>query len=483
MAFLMSINFIFYSKYSFFLFFVLVQDVTARALGVQPTHLATAPKFLSSNLMMASIIMNIPSAAPTTPLSFTGASLSVPVTHPSLPASPFALANTLATGVFPAEHGMTACAWPNGASTSYAFSSADASVLPLVNNVADALLEAFPGALTLSLSADAKFAGAFAPRSTSGPNSVIASFDATTGGFATTGSNSMVANEFNRSNLLTAKSLAPLGVLVSGTTAYAGKIEFDLTNSVDAAFLAELAYFEAVSKVNTVSRTHAALTDASPDLLVFSYSALKPFLAGEASTATPRAEYALALVRAQAESIPARYAEVYSGRVLTTVNFLGTTTSIASHASKAVEIIKGAINREVSINADVFPLIQVSPPSPRSGMLGLAAPIDVCAEQEVVAALEKGGYAVACPSSYSPTPLFVQSSSLLLNDDDITPTPVSTNDVIVYQIVLWLCIGFFFVLYHIIDFLAFMDFKKDASLFGTINPVWTKGAGAHARSH
>ncbi len=464
--------------------------------------------------MKAAVLINVPTDAPTT-LNRDYASMrttSANLVHHSLPASQLALANTIATGVYPSKHGITACSWPFNSETIEAFSD---NAQPLVSNLADSLLREFPDALTVSASANPKYAKTFSPsieKNKNLPHVITTSYEESMEAFTAGFSNSRLHNSFNRANLISEATLENIGVTMkSPTLATYDDATFDLTNVDDIKFLSEIVYFARISSFGLGSPILESVHDKSPDMFVFSYSALKSILAKEINSSTPRAIAALDIVNKQIQQITSEISSQYNDRVISAINYLGTSNVGGK------DVVKNIIQNyygNAAVNMDSYPLIDISPMQPAESMLDLSAPLQPCHDADFVSSLTNAGYAISCPqSSFStlesleatePTDAAADAAAADAATDaaaadaatdaaaadattDATTTETTettettdatdkptTDDIIKYQIVLWISIGLAFVLYYIADFLAFMDFKRDPALYNSLSASSSK---------
>ncbi len=440
-------------------------------------------------------------------------SSSAHINYPVFPTDAAALAQTIASGVYPSEHGIMSSAWPsmvntsassNGFTVARAFENeAHSSKTP---SLADSIAQAFEGqSLVISASASPVFSAANGVHSavsaahpswtsTEGvANNAELSFNAETGSFELGWRSSKISSALEKAlappkdAFFSPKAIAALSTPIVAVELSSDKSKvslvrtarkrlrasethqlastLDLSVETHRAVVAELLYAQhlAATIVDANSPLARLVADDVPDLLSFTFSSLPALRAG-ANVELVRAVQAL--IDYAIPQLVSAVNKAYDNTAVAQVILYGVnarTHGASSHAQSETAIRVLPEDLQAQARA-FFPMLAV--PAERLA--------EVCGAMTARLTAAKAPYTVFCKateavaaevSSFIETEAFV-SEGMKVQD-------LGTADEIGrYQIQLWVGIALFFLTAYSLIGVAFMSFKKDQQLWGVINPAW-----------
>lgn len=458
-------------------------DVATRTLGVRPLHRASSLSFVKSNpfhKVRAHVSIAVQAAGEELLASHQMNHLqhlrnehhSFKLTGHVYPASPVAMAASLATGAAPSEHGIVGDGWFNAQGQKVAaFSSAAAASVRA--NVADVLSQSFSGrSLTVSASANAASALAHAVHYSlralhpSWNNLVFANSQGSA--FASLVPEHHRDLELSLARIHSLLASDALASFVGASTVSFNQDSREITVSINnvhstfsidsqpaVAFFGELLFVENLLATLERNPAFAAMVaDEFPDLFTFTFSGLRAIRAsfGEDST---QMHAAVGLLDVAIPEIINRFAALYHDSLVAQVVVMGSerTAIEASVAEKIKQIAPQVLD-------DFFPALYV-----RSD----ANPATICST--LSSKLHGADVSVHCVAT---SPLFIQLSSNTLmsntlssllgaNASNSTNGTITDDDIQIYQICLWTGVLLAASIFAAIYLLASMSFRREPS--------------------
>eukprot|EP00475_Leptophrys_vorax_P012424 TRINITY_DN1885_c0_g1_i1.p1 TRINITY_DN1885_c0_g1~~TRINITY_DN1885_c0_g1_i1.p1 ORF type:complete len:523 (-),score=155.37 TRINITY_DN1885_c0_g1_i1:79-1647(-) len=361
--------------------------------------------------------------------------------------------NSLATGLFPAAHGVVAKEWINDNSVkkqAYQSSSAERAV----PNVVDVLADRFSGdSWVLSFAKDLHNAMTLSSAKNSHHVDVVSIDDGclkSTHGDLDVSEDDVLGFFLSDSSFKSEFSLSHSGIIQSSGTSLTvrvGDVEASFSfESPDKNFLEELAALSLIGRKvgGSTRRFRPLIEDDAPDFIGFTISGLKHI-----DVNSSKYVVALDLVDAAIKTALSGFAELYGARV----------------GAQVVGVQSPSIEDKIKDSVlSIFPEASLSYlPLMYLRDQGMRKVSEVCSALRNV--LED--YDVECPERRS---LFVRHFGSLQSNSSSTNSTVSSSDIALYQISLWLSVVLILTLYAAVYGFVYMDNKYDNTLYTKFNP-------------
>jgi len=248
---------------------------------------------------------------------------------------------------------------------------------------------------------------------------------------------------------------------------------YDLHVDQDLQFLSELQTAYTLGRTLSSSSAQGLVQDDVPDSYAITFSTYTGLIE-KYGRSSAEAAAGLHILDNAVPMLLETFSNLYPDRLLAQVVLMG------SHPSTKASVDRRNLFAEVQKLvptvkniAETFPVVYLQAGSESA---------HIC--KSVSMHIKDPSYQVFCPASQLVSALFnanernqhsfvdKQDSSVKTNAAVLTATTENSEDVEVYQIVLWLSIIMFFVTLAAAYSLAGMSFKRDPLLYSTFNPKW-----------
>lgn len=385
------------------------------------------------------------------------------------PRHPLSQLTTLVTGELPSTHGVVGSEWLTAAGKKTAYDTTGSHAA--VPTVADMVAHSYDTPLVVSLSADPQFAAAASVHAYTGSNAESVSLNPTKHTLDSLNNDSPLSRTFEAADVQSLLSGDGAHGLLARFRSAGGAMDIvdgkatvsldgatstlDLSNEADYTFVAELAAVQhLISQLKEDVHLTAAVHDSTPDIYTLSLVGYKGLVA-EYGAADQRSVLAAKMLDAAVPQIIHEFSRVYNANIASEVVLMGTPSAVSDVA--AVEDVHAAMNGKLHKSIDAkqsYPNLYVEEALTHEEVKELCGHVDEAAS--------KHGLRAHCVSELT-RPVLLQEKAMIKTaakaDDDSSDVP-SVNQIVQYQINLWVSLLLGFILVGSILPLVYMDYTS-----------------------